>query len=148
MHNLTVTKDHQYIEKVSPESMSWNLIMYGACRAPYSCLIQREKDCCRGDPATQQPKMARCPVQRPDVFNQRSQWDQKKGQQFTLLKRITSYKSVNSESIGVSVLSHRVPSWGSCHLVDSTWVTHLNWNNFSNFVVECIGRDNDPKTKT
>ena len=72
-------------------------------------------------------------------------WNLKKGQQFTLLKRITSYKSVNSESIEGSILSHRVPSWGSCHLVDSTWVTHLNWNNFSNFVVECIGRDNDPK---
>ena len=74
-------------------------------------------------------------------------WDLKKGQQFTLLRRITNYKSVNSESIEGSILSHRVPSWGSCHLVDSTWVTHLNWNNVSNFVVECIGRDNDPKTK-
>ena len=71
----------------------------------------------------------------------------KKGQLFTLLKRITSYKSVNSESIGVSVLSQRVPSWGSCHLVDSTWVTHLNWNNFSNF---CCGMHRSwqrPKTK-
>ena len=55
-----------------------------------------------------------------------------KGQRFTLLKRITNYKSVNSESVGGSVLSHRVPSRGSCHLVDSTWVTHLNWNNFAN----------------
>ena len=84
---------------------------------------------------------ANCSTLRP------SKWNMKKGQRFTLLRRITNYKSVNSESVEDSILSQRVPSWGSCHLVDSTWVTHLNWNNFSNFVVECIGRDHDPKTK-
>ena len=91
-----------------------------------------KKVCCSGVPAMQAATKWWSQSRRPIVSTNDRRWDLKKGQRFTLLKRITNYKSVNSESVGGSVLSHRVPSRGSCHLVDSTWVTHLNWNNFPN----------------
>ena len=128
---------------------SWHHVH--ACRVPYSHLSNVEKArCCRSVQAMNPSQSKRWVPETAGSCStiDRSAVKPEKGQRFTLLKRITNYKSVNSESIGGSVLSHRVPSRGSCHLVDSTWVTHLNWNNFSNFVVECIGRDNDPKTKT
>ena len=109
-------------------------VMWGSCRAPYSHLSSIEKSgCCREVLTMQSGKKASAQSSGQCVQPSTDQlWDLKKGQQFTLLKRITNYKSVNSESVGGSVLSQRVPSRGSCHLVDSTWVTHLNWNNFAN----------------
>ena len=124
--------------------------MCGSHRAPYSLLIQIERKVL-SQRSGYDPSKSKGWVPRPaaSVFNtiDRQGETRKTASCSTLLKRITSYKSVNSESDEDSILSRRVPSWGSCHLVDSTWVTHLNWNNFSNFVVECIGHDNDPKTK-
>ena len=124
-------------------------VMCSSCWAPYSLLNHVEKRLLSWlSSYAGSDKMVK-PVTTASCFNHRPIICEtgKKGQQFTLLRRITNYKSVNSESIEGSILSQRVPSWGSCHLVDSTWVTHLNWNNFSNFVVECIGRDIDPKNK-
>ena len=120
-----------------PHLKSWTCLIFQswhhvhACRVPYSHLSNVEKaSCCRSCPA-------KCIAEKGGASHG--------GQQFntatstsetwkgpTVPLYLNELLSVNSESIGGSVLSHRVPSRGSCHLVDSTWVTHLNWNNFSN----------------
>ena len=147
MHNLTFTKDHQKKRsphlQACPGTCSWNVMS--------SSVLSLDPNWKESVVATFRLWAAAREMVIAQTSGQCIQpstdqlWDPKKGQQFTLLKRITNYKSVNSESVEDSILSQRVPSWGSCHLVDSTWVTHLNWNNFANFDVECIGRDNDTK---
>ena len=74
----------------------------------------------------------------------------KKANCFTLLKRITKLKSVNSEirsNVKGYSLDRDSPK-GSCHLVEPTWVTHLYRNDFRILIwnVSCVQKPNKTDT--
>ena len=116
VHNFNLTNDHQKKEVPHLERV---LLPEISCKTAAVCLLSfTEKSCWRGFRlCSDLPKMVSAPTAAHCSTNDSTGWKLKKGQQFTLLRRITRLKCVNSEVVLLSTVSlERLSPKGSYHL--------------------------------
>ena len=144
---LNLTNDHKKKKITTPADMSWNLTWSCVWNAELSSLSSsiEKGGCCRSF------RLPSLEVQTQRWFpgtagssstHDSTGWKLKQGQQFTLLRRITRLKTVNSDVVLLSTVSlERLSPRGSYHLDGTGMSDTLNQKHLTEFFgVECIVR--------